>query len=411
VVASQISGGTARRQWGVRAAEGGVFPTLGPRFPGWSGSPALPTVDDVDIELIPWHHLTTVRAIRHLLIGAVLSLLGAALLGALVIVWGAATLSLVTGPSGGASLVLLYLLAVLALPIVFAWFVHEIAVLHRLRFRGMPRPTIAEPAWTIRGTGRALVYHAWALLVAVPATVLIVVPQWARRFVDIDQRSAARWLGPTNVEILRQRVDWLQNSRSAVVLATDAERRRIERDLHDGAQQRLLSLAMNLGMAREAITGPSPEADAIVAAHDEALTALSVLRKFVRGLHPAVLNDRGLDAAVSGLAARAKIPIDVSVQVRQRCPPPVEAVAYFVISEALTNVAKHSEAQTASVTIARLGNKLHIVITDDGRGGATARPGGGIAGLIQRIGSVDGKFSLRSPAGGPTVIGVILPCG
>jgi signal transduction histidine kinase len=245
----------------------------------------------------------------------------------------------------------------------------------------------------------------------VPATALVIVPSAARRFVRHDRSTADRWLGPTNVEILKQRVDWLRESRAAVVLATDEERRRIERDLHDGAQQRLLSLAMNLGMAREAITEPSPEADAIVAAHDEALTALSELRQFVRGLHPAVLNDRGLDAAISGLAARAKIPIDVVIQVQHRCPASIEAVAYFIVSEALTNVAKHSKALIASVYITRQGNKLHIRVLDEGRGGATAKPGGGIAGLIQRTASVDGKFSLSSPVGGPTVIKVVLPCG
>jgi len=118
-----------------------------------------------------------------------------------------------------------------------------------------------------------------------------------------------------------------------------------------------------------------------VAAHDEALTALSELRQFVRGLHPAVLNDRGLDAAISGLAARAQIPILVDVQVRPRCPPSIEAVAYFIVSEALTNVAKHSQALIASVKLTREGNKLHIQVYDEGRGGAVAKPGGGIAGL------------------------------
>ncbi|MFI7544308.1 sensor histidine kinase [Actinoplanes sp. NPDC049599] len=364
----------------------------------------------MEIQYFPSHPVTTARAVRHLLAGAVLTLLATALLTVLVILWGAATLSLVTGPSGGVPLVVLYVLAALALPLIFAWFVHEIAVLHRLRFRRLVGLTIAVPAWTIRSTGREFVYQAWALLVAVPATVLIAAPDWARLFVRTDRRTAERWLGPNNVEILKQRVDWLRDSRAAVVLATDEERRRIERDLHDGAQQRLLSLAMNLGMAREAITEPSPEADAIVAAHDEALTALTELRQFVRGLHPAVLNDRGLDAAISGLAARAKIPIHVSVEVRPRCPPSIEAVAYFIVSEALTNVAKHSRALIASVTMTRQGSKLHIVISDDGRGGATAKPGGGIAGLIQRTGSVDGRFSLSSPIGGPTVIKVVLPC-
>jgi signal transduction histidine kinase len=365
----------------------------------------------VDIVFFPRDRVTTGTSIRHLLIGAVLSTLAVVLLALLIILWGAATLSLVTGASGGALLVILYVLAVPALPLMFAWFAHEIAVLHRLRFRRLLDVHIADPAWTLRSTVRELGYHAWAFLVAVPATVLIAAPPMARRFVHADRQVAERWLGPTNVELLKQRVDSLRQSRADIVLATDEERRRIERALHDGAQQRLLSLAMNLGMAREAITQPSPEAEAIASAHDEAITALSELRQFVRGLHPAVLNDRGLDAAISGLAARAKIPINVSVEVRPRCPPSIEAVAYFIVSEALTNVAKHSNALIAAITITRQGNKLHITVLDEGHGGATVKPGGGLAGLIQRTGSVDGRFSLSSPRGGPTVIRVVLPCG
>ncbi|MFB9361872.1 sensor histidine kinase [Actinoplanes nipponensis] len=411
MAASQVSGPAVRRQWGVRAAEGGDFPTLRPRFSGWPRPPRLLTVDDVDICFFPMDRMTTGRSICHLLIGAALSMLAAAMFTLLVILWGAALVSLVSGPSGGALLVVLYVLAGLTLPLVLAWFVHEVAVLHRLRFQRLLDVTIPEPAWTLRSTGRQLAYHTWALLIAVPATALILAPPAARRFVRHDRDTARRLLGPTNVEILKERVDWLRRSRAEIVLATDEERRRIERDLHDGAQQRLLSLALNLGMAREAITEPSPEADAIVAAHDEALSALSELRQFVRGLHPAVLNDRGLDAAISGLAARAKIPIHVSVTVQPRCPPSIEAVAYFVVSEALTNVAKHSRALIASVTITRRGSKLHIEVADEGRGGATAKPGGGIAGLIQRTASVDGTLTLSSPVGGPTVIKVVLPCG
>jgi signal transduction histidine kinase len=163
-------------------------------------------------------------------------------------------------------------------------------------------------------------------------------------------------------------------------------------------------------MAREAITEPSPAGDAIVAAHEEAMLALTELRHFVRGLHPAVLDDRGLDAAISGIAARIRVPTRVRVEVKPRCPPPIEAVAYFIVSEALTNVVKHSHATTASVTLIRRGTRLHIQIVDDGRGGAAARPDGGLAGLAQRTTAVDGRMSLRSPVGGPTVLEVVLPC-
>ena len=195
--------------------------------------------------------------------------------------------------------------------------------------------------------------------------------------------------------------------------AADAERRRIERDLHDGAQQRLVSLAVNLGLAR-ATLGDLPE-DArkvIDEAHREAKEAIAELNNLVRGLHPAVLEDRGLDAALSGVAARLPIPVRVAVDLPQRPSPTVEAVAYFVVSEALTNVVKHAQATRAEVTVERIGETLLVVVADDGVGGAdlAAAGGTGLAGLAKRVASVDGTLSCRSPAGGPTVITVELPC-
>ena len=199
--------------------------------------------------------------------------------------------------------------------------------------------------------------------------------------------------------------------------AADAERRRIERDLHDGAQQRLVSLAMNLGMARERFAGaPEPVRRAIADAHDEAVLALSELREFIRGLHPAVLNDRGLDAALSGLAARAPLPVRLRVDVQRPASPSVEAVAYFIVSEALTNVAKHAQAARAEVTVTRDGDVLRVTVTDDGSGGAVpaegddAGAGTGLRGLTQRAAAVDGTLTIDSPPGGPTVITAELPC-
>nr|BFE68817.1 hypothetical protein GCM10020092_021180 [Actinoplanes digitatis] len=174
-------------------------------------------------------------------------------------------------------------------------------------------------------------------------------------------------LGPTRIEVLNRRLESLRSSRAEVLLAADEERRRIERDLHDGAQQRLMSLALNLGMAREAITEPSPAREAIVAAHEEAMLALTELRHFVRGLHPAVLEDRGLDAAISGIAARSPIPVEVSVDIGRRCPGTIEAIAYFIVSEALTNVTRHASATQASVDVRRHGGRA-------GRHGAGRRP-------------------------------------
>ncbi|MBB4760637.1 sensor histidine kinase [Amorphoplanes digitatis] len=351
------------------------------------------------------------RSARHLLVGALLSPLAAGLLATLVILWGTALFSLLTGPEGGWGLIVLYVVTVLALPIVTAWFVHEIGVLQRSRFRHLLGVDIAEPSWTLRSTARQAAYHMWALAVALPAVVLFVAPPAARWLARRDSAVAEDMLGPTRIEVLNRRLESLRSSRAEVLLAADEERRRIERDLHDGAQQRLMSLALNLGMAREAITEPSPAREAIVAAHEEAMLALTELRHFVRGLHPAVLEDRGLDAAISGIAARSPIPVEVSVDIGRRCPGTIEAIAYFIVSEALTNVTRHASATQASVDVRRHGGRLAVTVRDDGRGGATTRPGGGLAGLAQRAAAVDGELSLDSPAGGPTIVEAVLPCG
>ncbi|HEU0239205.1 MAG TPA: sensor histidine kinase, partial [Micromonosporaceae bacterium] len=209
---------------------------------------------------------------------------------------------------------------------------------------------------------------------------------------------------------LARRVETLAQSRADVIEATDAERRRIERDLHDGAQQRLVSLAMNLGIAHTT-TSDEPARQAIAEAQDEALLALSEMRALVRGLHPAVLSDRGLDAALSGLVARTPVPVRLTVDVPSRCSPSVEAIAYFIVAEALTNVAKHASASRAEVTVTRDGNQLRIVVADDGHGGATpTTDGSGLRGLAQRAASVDGTLIIDSPAGGPTTITAELPC-
>jgi signal transduction histidine kinase len=230
----------------------------------------------------------------------------------------------------------------------------------------------------------------------------------------LDEAAARALLGPSRSEELALRVEALARTRADIVAATDAERRRIERDLHDGAQQRLVSLAMNLGMARVKFAdAPEPAREAIAAAHEEATQALTELRELVRGLHPAILDDRGLDPALSGIAARAPLPVYLHVDVAPRCSPSIEAVAYFVVSEALTNIAKHAHAHRAEVTAHRTGDRLRIVVTDDGQGGAVLDPvgaGSGLRGLAQRAAAVDGTLSIDSPPGGPTRITVELPC-
>ncbi|MFK8909096.1 histidine kinase [Streptomyces sp. YS-3] len=254
--------------------------------------------------------------------------------------------------------------------------------------------------------------RAYALFTAAGVLLLLVTPWFTAAAVRLDGYAAAALLGPSRAKELARRVETLAESRAGVLDAADAERRRIERDLHDGAQQRLVSLAMNLGLARATLTDLPPEARAVIdEAHREAKEAIEELNNLVRGLHPAVLDDRGLDAALSGIAARAPLPVELSVDLDRRPAPTVEAVAYFVVSEALANVAKHARATRCSVRVRRRGELLCLTVGDNGAGGADAAAGTGLRGLAKRVGSVDGTIHINSPLGGPTVITVELPCG
>ncbi|MGH3206243.1 MAG: sensor histidine kinase [Trebonia sp.] len=226
--------------------------------------------------------------------------------------------------------------------------------------------------------------------------------------------ALARWLlSPPRDAQLKERVTELEVSRERVVDAAEAERRRIERDLHDGAQQRLVAVAMELGRAKAKFADDVDAAAALVdQAHAEAKAALVELRELVRGVHPPVLTDRGLDAALSGLAARCPVPVSLQVDVPVRPRPAAEAVAYFTVAEALTNVAKHSRASHVRVIVdggPGPAGTLNIVISDDGIGGADAA-GAGLTGLADRIAGLDGALSVESPAGGPTIISAVIPC-
>jgi len=404
------------------------------------------------------------RATLHALAGLPLGIGGVVVIVGLVVVWSAALWSLIDGPTGGWLLAVSYALAVALAPVALPWCVRAGSALQRARFRAvlgveLPAPPRAPGGWPLRlvrpwrspATWRQLAYHLLALVIggaggalvaicwlalplalgfagslwsdggwgpgaALAATVLAVAvllaaPWVARGVTHADEVAARALLGPGRAEVLALRVESLARSRAEIVAATDAERRRIERDLHDGAQQRLVSLAMHLGMARASLTDASEAArQAIADAHDEAVQALAELREFVRGLHPAVLNDRGLDAALSGIVARAPLPVRLRVDVGPRCSPSIEAVAYFVVSETLTNVAKHTHASRCEVTVERSGDRLRIVVSDDGEGGASEGNGSGLRGLAQRAAAVDGTLTIDSPAGGPTRITVELPC-
>ncbi|MFJ2861404.1 histidine kinase [Kitasatospora sp. NPDC087314] len=241
--------------------------------------------------------------------------------------------------------------------------------------------------------------------------LLALMPWLAALTAWLEVRAATLLLGPNRAEALERRVEEIAESRAGLVDAVDAERRRIERDLHDGAQQRLTSLAMNLGLARRTLKDVPPEVmQVIVEAHEEAQEAIDELRDLVRGLHPAVLEDRGLDAALSGIAARAPLPVRLDVDLTETVAPTVEAVAYFTVSEALTNVAKHARAKRVDLSVRTAGGRLRLVISDDGVGGADPSRGTGLTGLRKRAASVDGTLSVLSPLGGPTTITVELPC-
>ena len=191
------------------------------------------------------------------------------------------------------------------------------------------------------------------------------------------------------------------------------DRQRIERNLHDGAQARLVSLATDLGRARDRLEGgaTTEDAAAIVAeAHEQAKQALVEVRQLARGIHPAILTDRGLDAALSALAAQSPIPTALDVSIGRRLPAAVEANAYYIVAEAITNAAKHSGATQIRVRAHDQGEALVLRIADNGAGGAVAQPGGGLAGIGQRVKSLGGSCVIDSPRGGPTDLAISLPC-
>ncbi|NEA34721.1 sensor histidine kinase [Streptomyces sp. SID13031] len=218
-------------------------------------------------------------------------------------------------------------------------------------------------------------------------------------------------LGPTESAQLAIRVRELSESRAETVDTQAAELRRIERDLHDGAQARLAALSMSLGMAEEMVArDPAQAAALLTEARESASTALSELRDLVRGIHPPVLADRGLEGAVKALALSLPFKVDVTIDLPGRPPAPVESAAYFAVAEAFANALKHSAATTAWVQITHEHERLHILVGDDGVGGATVRPGGGLYGIERRLAAFDGTLTVASPTGGPTTVIMELPC-
>ncbi|MET7499015.1 sensor histidine kinase [Streptomyces microflavus] len=259
----------------------------------------------------------------------------------------------------------------------------------------------------------AFIRLPWGVLTfAVTLVSLIVLwpvlPFIARGLTAAD-RAMVRGLLPPSDE-LERRIAELESDRGVVVDTAAADLRRIERDLHDGAQARLVALAMGLGLAKEKLTDdPEAAARMVDEAHGEIKVALQELRDLARGIHPAVLTDRGLDAALSAIASRCTVPVNVSVDLPGRPAEAIEGIAYFTVSELLQNVSKHSGARSASVEVWRAADRLLIKVTDDGSGGARMGGGSGMAGLAERLGAVDGLFVLDSPVGGPTAVTAELP--
>jgi signal transduction histidine kinase len=209
---------------------------------------------------------------------------------------------------------------------------------------------------------------------------------------------------------LRAQMDEVRSSRARLVAAADAERRRLERDLHDGAQARFVAVALHLARARAKAPADGEVAELLQTAIAELTSGLDELRELARGIHPAALTELGLDAALRGLAGRTPLPVEVCGEVGGRLAAPVEIAAYFAVSEALANVVKYAGALHATVEVRHRDGRLVVDVTDDGRGGAHRDGGSGLRGLADRVGALDGRLEVDSPQGGGTRVRVEIPC-
>jgi signal transduction histidine kinase len=260
--------------------------------------------------------------------------------------------------------------------------------------------------------------YTFALLTFALVTVAQVADSdtaWWGAFVTTGLMPFAFIVGLTRVRIshldaeLHERMEELRASRARVVAAGDAARRKLERDLHDGAQSRLVALSLTLRMARKRAGADHELAGMLDRAQDELRTSLAELRELARGIHPAVLTERGLEAAVQSLVQRAPVPVTVEADCDGRLPGPVEAAAYFVVSEGLANVAKYARATHASVAVRREEDRVTIEVADDGVGGADTTNGSGLRGLADRVAALDGTLTLESPAGRGTQLRAEIP--
>ena len=275
--------------------------------------------------------------------------------------------------------------------------------------------------WTV------LVLGDIALLLVALVLALLLSPLWRRRpvagvrapllavwatlrAIDLKARAHAAWARMALESSVDPELAEARSTQLRIVEAADAERRRLERDLHDGAQQRLVALSLKLGMARARLDGAGGDVAALVAeAHDESKLALAELRDLARGIHPAVLTERGLGAALQDLAGRSTVPVTVEAAPGERLPAAVEATAYFVVAECLANIAKYADANGAWVTARGEPHALFVEVRDDGAGGADPAAGSGLRGLTDRVGALDGRLWVDSPPGAGTTVRAVVP--
>lgn len=277
----------------------------------------------------------------------------------------------------------------------------------RLRFRLSDRASWRDLAWLLEVQTIGFAVQL-AALIAFPFLPL---GWWGSPLLLRTDAATTKLLtGPQDAQ-LQQRIGELESSRADSVDHSAAELRRIERDLHDGAQAQLVALGMNLGLAQELmVRDPAAAAALIGEARESSTTALAELRSLVRGIHPPVLADRGLTGGIAALALAHPRDVEVDVDLDGRPPAPVESAVYFAVAEALTNSAKHAAAQNAWVWMRHDGQMLIVMVGDDGVGGAQLTPEGGLIGIERRLAAFDGTMSMASPLGGPTIITMKVPC-
>ncbi|RAJ58317.1 signal transduction histidine kinase [Streptomyces sp. Amel2xB2] len=283
----------------------------------------------------------------------------------------------------------------------------------------------AEGFVIFAGVWRAVQHHYWyafipvegfgtAFLCACLGSVLLLLAAWLNPYFIQGHFHLVRAMISPSRDALEQRVERLYETRHDAVDSSAAELRRIERDLHDGAQARLVAMGMSLGTIEALVEKDPAQAKRLIAqARENSAEALTELRDLVRGIHPPVLAERGLGDAARALALRMQIPVEADVDLDGRFPEPVESAAYFAVSEVLTNAAKHARADGVWLDIhysADAGGMLRIAVTDDGRGGADFGKGSGLAGVERRLGQLDGILAVSSPPGGPTMVTMEIPC-